>query len=944
MASTPWDMPPIDQATAGGLSSAIPLSESELKLNALYDAVDHLWILLACFFVFSMQIGFAFLEAGGVRAVNVITITFKNLGDCSIGALLWFTFGSKIASPPQSGQGLYGLTGVPNLSEPDATAANLLMVMYLATATTIVSGAVAERITIKAYYVLTVVISAFHYPVVVHWVWASDGKHMGWLKEFGTIDFAGSLVVHMNSGIIAFVAAWILGPRKLPGGVSPFSKEGKNIVTPHNKFLQAAGVMFLWVGWLGFNAGSVPSFTKQVDTAERAAISTVIAGATGAICGMIVTYATHKHLDLGQVSNSLLGALVAVTASCAFITPSVAIFIGMLGSAAYFLSHRLAMWIELDDVVEAASVHAACGLLGTLLVPLGQEKLMQKALQLPDFELNRGEQLGKQLVGVLAVGAWSLFWAVLVCSSLNKFGVYRVPEEHELLGCDGEFFQCYGYDYIGDMMREVAIEKNRAKEYQLSHPHDDYDDAESLQLLGVEMTMKSDTQPSKFKFLHIHSLLSEMAKAGPDKLRNRRIRRGGYESVSDEGSTGDAERASGSHSHTSRRTRHSIATASDVATPNLERGQGGPETQQHPLERPRSSHTSREEHTSSRSRQNSHSHEDSGRVEPSVGVSPRTRNVWAEEPTDATLSPLNRYTQHFKTSSTASGSHPKHTAAWGDKPPISDIESQSAVPVPPLDNHRGSQASLASLASCSPRFDEMATTISRSVSHMSPVVMPGEMYSERDLSEVLEKVTSDFEPRQVQERAPRPLSAEVANDSRYADNPDTDTRDSIYSAPAVCAAGAYSPQAGVRVPPMRTRGFFAETMTSAPAPPSVPPTPVYSERPAEQREEQVHIDMMPVETQEQYDGERCLPEGVRLEVGGEVLPALQPPGSSCEGGSTVVGNGNGESHCAHCGANQWTIHRTRKRPNSTKSHTLVCTVCNNKKGVSVLVCTQYNNE
>ena len=475
----------------------------------LQNALDKMWTLVACLFVFLMQVGFAFLEAGSVRAVNVIAITFKNLGDCSIGALLWFLMGSQMASAPRDGQPLYGVVGKLGWHDADVEASNLLMFLYLATAATIVSGALAERVTILAYFVITGYISAFHYPIVVHWMWSDDGNgHRGFLRAFGAIDFAGSLVVHTNGGCMAFVAAWLLGPRCLPGDVSPFTPEGKSIIAPHDKFLQAAGVMFLWVGWLGFNAGSVQSFTKDVLLAETAAVSTVIAGSVGAFCGMAVTRVWYKHLDLSQVCNSLLGSLVAITASCAFVTPSVAALIGVLGSATYFASQKLVRSLGVDDVVDASSVHGSCGILGTLCVALGDESLLRLVLRNPDFKLHRGELLGKQMCAVLVVVVWCSVMALVVCCTLKRLGILRVSAEAELVGCDGHFFNCYGYDYIGDVVQEMNCGLTAKDNVSDSVT----EEGDGIQLLGLDMRSGTGSggDRKRFRFLNVGNMMNEL--------------------------------------------------------------------------------------------------------------------------------------------------------------------------------------------------------------------------------------------------------------------------------------------------------------------------------------------------------------------------------------------------------------------------------------------------
>ena len=500
-------------------SSGIGAAMSDIE--RLEEALDTMYVLVSAIFVFSMQVGFAFLEAGGVRSVNVITIVFKNLGDCTIGAILWWLCGYSFSRPGGTFDGLIG--GFEPYDGSTNIAQYLLMYMYLATATTIISGAVAERITLKAYYVITIVVSAFSYPVLVHWVW-TDG---GWLRKIGVIDFAGSLVVHMSSGVFAFVSAAALGPRCLPGpDATPFSTEGKSITTPHNKFLQAAGALLLWFGWFGFNTGAIDSFTKNTKGVETAAVSTLLAGSSGTIVGMITTKVIYGHLDLSHTCNALLAGLVSVTASCSFIKPWVAICIGAGGALVYFLFRTIRFRLHVDDVIDASSVHGAAGLFGVLCVGFGDEDLMRSVVfrNNPSWTLNRPNQFGYQMIGITAVAAWSGMLAFFICLIMKKLSILRISQAAELQGCDGSLFKCFGYDYIGDVLHDLGPVSAVSQQADDTDKLDELEDSHDMQLLGVVESGGDSSKPNKFSFLNIE-ILTEKIEKFRQARRHKKIRK-----------------------------------------------------------------------------------------------------------------------------------------------------------------------------------------------------------------------------------------------------------------------------------------------------------------------------------------------------------------------------------------------------------------------------------
>eukprot|EP01064_Diplonema_japonicum_P037434 TRINITY_DN8754_c0_g3_i6.p1 TRINITY_DN8754_c0_g3~~TRINITY_DN8754_c0_g3_i6.p1 ORF type:complete len:697 (+),score=116.14 TRINITY_DN8754_c0_g3_i6:169-2259(+) len=470
--------------------------DASADIELLKTGVEKMWVLVSCFLVFSMQVGFAFLEAGGVRSVNVVTIVFKNLGDCAIGALMWWLVGYSISRKGDKFLDGFHMVNIDDLS------AFLLNFMYLATATTIVSGAVAERINLGAYYTLTILISSIIYPMIVYWVWEG-----GFLREFGVVDVAGSMVVHMSSGVFSFVAAWMLGKRKLPGGADPFSEQGKQIASPHNKFLQAAGSLLLWFGWFSFNTGSI-SIIKHPKAVETAAVATVLAGSAGSVVGMIATSVIYSHLDLAQTCNCLLAALVSITASCAFVRPTMSVFIGATGACIYLAAHQLRVKLRVDDVIDASAVHGASGLFGVLCVCLADEDMLREYLGMPGFRLDRGKQFGIQLLSAVLIMSWSAAWSLVTCYILNKLRLFRVSQESEIQGCDGALLKCWGYDYLGDVIAEAA-----------------HNPVEGIQLLSLQYSADNTSclgKPNQFSFVNMKDLEKCLVK---EKVKEKPVKK-----------------------------------------------------------------------------------------------------------------------------------------------------------------------------------------------------------------------------------------------------------------------------------------------------------------------------------------------------------------------------------------------------------------------------------
>ncbi|GAB5356965.1 hypothetical protein AAMO2058_000333400 [Amorphochlora amoebiformis] len=390
-----------------------------------------------------MHAGFAMLEAGSVRQKNTINILFKNIGTVCIGAITYFTVGFAFAYGTQRGKNKFIGTGDYGLSESQNGNKHNWFFQYAfaATASTILSGAIAGRAKLEAYFCACAIITAFIYPVVSHWVWAPEG----WLSAFadpedrigyktdektcGFIDYAGSAVVHMTGGIIGLIGAIFVGPR-----IGKF--ENPDAFKGHNYALIAIGVLILWFGWFGFNCGSTLAFDGNV--ASKVAVTTVLSPASACITGIVIQRAMGKYWDVANALNTVLAGLVSITAGCSVVADWHAIFIGMIGAMVYMSVSKTMIYFRVDDPVDAIAVHGGCGIWGTLAVGIFAEaNEIKNAYDCPNAEGNgTGLQFGIQLAGILAiigfVGACSIVMFLFIKLTIGL----RVGAEEEELGLD----------------------------------------------------------------------------------------------------------------------------------------------------------------------------------------------------------------------------------------------------------------------------------------------------------------------------------------------------------------------------------------------------------------------------------------------------------------------------------------------------------------------------
>lgn len=399
-------------------------------------ALDFVWVLMSAFLVFMMQGGFAMVEAGMCRAKNAINLMMKNMMDFSIGSLAFFAVGFAIMFGADNA-GLFGSSGwFLSGSSYDVNTYLLFMfqMVFAATAATIVSGAVAERIKIKAYLIYALVICALIYPVYGHWVWGD-----GWLANLslgmGHLDFAGSGVVHAMGGFIGLAGAIVLGPR-----IGKFGKDGKPRAIPgHNVVLATLGTFLLWFGWFGFNAGSTLS-AHELRIAVIA-VNTALSASAGAVAALLVVWLKTKKWDVPMGLNGALAGLVAITAPCAWVEGWAAVVIGAIAGTLVVGGVYLLEKLKVDDPVGAVSVHGINGVWGLLAIGLFADGTYGNyTTDLPYvtglFYGGGWEQLIAQAVGAVACVSWAFIMGLVLFKTMDKaFGI-RVSPQEEIDGLD----------------------------------------------------------------------------------------------------------------------------------------------------------------------------------------------------------------------------------------------------------------------------------------------------------------------------------------------------------------------------------------------------------------------------------------------------------------------------------------------------------------------------
>jgi len=387
--------------------------------------INNVWMMICTALVFFMHLGFAFLEAGLTRQKNTLNILFKNIFIITVGLLLYCLVGFNLMYPGEF-NGFLGFAGF-GLDAPLNTEGALDLAynegytywtdflfqgMFAATAATIVSGAVAERIKISSFMIFVVIYVGIIYPIAGSWKWGG-----GFLDELGFYDFAGSTLVHSVGGWAALVAVWLLGSR-----IGKFKNGKAQAIPGHNIPLATGGVLILWLGWFGFNGGSVLSADPSLTSLTL--VTTCLAAAAGGVAAFLVSTIMYKNLDLTMFLNGILGGLVGITAGADQMSPTDAILIGGIAGAIIVFAVSFIDRIKLDDPVGAIAVHLICGIWGTLAVGL--------------FGALAGwDQFLSQLTGVLSYAVICIVSTFIILFTLKKTIGIRVSEKEELEGLDG---------------------------------------------------------------------------------------------------------------------------------------------------------------------------------------------------------------------------------------------------------------------------------------------------------------------------------------------------------------------------------------------------------------------------------------------------------------------------------------------------------------------------
>ena len=455
---------------------------SEEILGAIDSSVFGVWFLIGAALVFWMQAGFAMCEAGFTRAKNTGNIIMKNLMDFCIGTVVFILIGFGLLL----GEDLAGIIGRPGFdiftNYANFDWSNFVFnLVFCATTATIVSGSMAERTKFISYCVYSAVISAIIYPIEAHWIWGG-----GFLSQIGFHDFAGSTAIHMVGGISALIGAAFLGPRI---GKFERDKSGKvtkvNAFPGHNLVAAALGVFILWLGWYGFNGAAATS----IEQLGSIFVTTTIAPALATVTCMIFTWVKYGKPDVSMCLNAALAGLVAITAPCDVTDAFGAIVIGIVAGllvcfGVWFLDYKL----HVDDPVGAVAVHCLNGIWGTIAVGLfatntapGYSIADAAGNEMTGLFYGGGfKLLGIQLIGFLAVAAWTAVMITITFLVIKAVLGLRVSEEEEILGLDSTehgLASAYSGFAIMDVSNTLQMSVNENTDLGVS----DYSEASTFQ-------------------------------------------------------------------------------------------------------------------------------------------------------------------------------------------------------------------------------------------------------------------------------------------------------------------------------------------------------------------------------------------------------------------------------------------------------------------------------
>ncbi len=439
---------------AGVMGGPAHADDPVIKGNDVVNPINTVWVLLAAFLVFGMQVGFTMLEAGFCRSRETVNVLMECIVDTCLCGLLFYAFG--FAFMFSHGNGFIGthwflLQGAPATYEATGVsflAFWLFQFAFADTCSTITSGAMIGRTGFKGDLLYSIGVSGFIYPIVGHWAWGPDG----WLATMGSKDgflpslglgfhdFAGSTVVHTIGGFIALAGAIVLGPRI----GRKFKRDGGGPMLPHDLVIAAVGGLILWFGWYGFNPGSTLS-AMDYQGIGRVATNTTLAACAGGLGAMFWALPQTKKWDLGFTVNGFLAGLVAITCPCYWVTPGGSILLGAVAGVIVVVGVNFLEWIRVDDPIGAVPVHGFCGIWGTL--SLGLFACGQFGASGPTSPDNSAPLKGlfygggasvliPQIIGSLTITLATFASAMALMYIVRAVGVLRVSKEGELEGLD----------------------------------------------------------------------------------------------------------------------------------------------------------------------------------------------------------------------------------------------------------------------------------------------------------------------------------------------------------------------------------------------------------------------------------------------------------------------------------------------------------------------------
>ncbi len=473
------------------LTSKGAIKATEFRLEAVLQAnLDTFWLLVCAILVFLMQAGFMCLESGLSRNKNNINVALKNITDFGIAVVTFWAFGFAL----MYGTSVMGLFGNKFYFFTTKVAGYqtyfVFQAMFVATAATIISGAVAERLRFFSYVIITFVTSGIIYPIVGHWAWAFDFSNpevkFGWLGKMGYLDFAGASVVHSVGGWVALAVLLIIGSR-----TGRFRKDkDKKLFQGSNTPMAALGALILWFGWFGFNGGANGAMDLKI---PLILINTFLSASFGLIFSSVMGVIVMKKPEPLFMITGPLAGLVSITASCAYVNPSEAIYIGAIGGILSGSTIILLEKLKIDDVVSAIPVHLVGGIWGTLSVAIfGDFEMM-------GLENSRIEQLIIQIIGTFSIGGFCFVAAFIIFKFINYIFPLRVGKIQEELGLN---ISEHNASTDTHELLEVLTNQARTEDYSLRAPQDPFTDSG---IIGTQYNFlmdkleQSEKQKNKWK-------------------------------------------------------------------------------------------------------------------------------------------------------------------------------------------------------------------------------------------------------------------------------------------------------------------------------------------------------------------------------------------------------------------------------------------------------------